>query len=284
MCCFSGGRGKNRNKRRQKQIPFGNDNKIRGRESYAFRMTFTVRNFLVGLLVCLASAMAQAPRAAFEIATVKAAPGADPSTGSWTIPGVGRFNASHVSVDLLMQLAYGVDSSQIANKPGWLDSDLFDVATKPEEGLKLTSEELQPRLQSLLAERFHLVVHKETRPVRGYALVVAKEGPRMTPTKGERSPGWKTNVSPGQMRGINWSMPMFAKYLTPAAGFPVVDQTGLAGSFDISFSYAKNADVESTLPALPVALKEATGLVLKPGMVRVETVVIDSVGRVPVEN
>jgi uncharacterized protein (TIGR03435 family) len=235
---------------------------------------------------CVAGAAGQNARPAFEVVTVKSAPGADPNTGSWTIPGVGRFNASHVSVDLLMQLAYGVDSSQIANKPGWLDSDLYDIATKPVEGLKLTSEELAPRLQSLLAERFHLVVHKEMRPVRGYALVVAKGGAKMTPTKGERTPGWKTDVNPGrgQMRGINWSMPMLAKYLTPAAGFPVVDETGIAGSYDIGFSYAKNAEAEASLPTLSVALKEATGLLLKPGMVTVETVVIDSVDKVPTEN
>jgi uncharacterized protein (TIGR03435 family) len=261
---------------------------VRRQESYALRMTFPAKVLLFSAALCSA-ARSQTPRAAFEVATVKAAPGADPNTGSWTIPGVGRFNASHVSLDLLMQLAYGVDSSQIANKPGWLDNDLFDVATQPEEGLKLTREELSPRLQSLLAERFHLVVHKEMRPVRGFALVVSKDGPRMTPTKAERSPGWKTSVSPGEMRGINWSMPMFAKYLTPAAGFAVVDQTGLTGSYDIAFSYSpatgeKKADGESTLPTLPVALKEATGLVLKPGMVKVETVVIDSVDRVPVEN
>ena len=74
-----------------------------------------------------------------------------------------------------------------------------------------------------------------------------------------------------------------AKYLTPAAGFPVVDETGITGSYDVGFSYAANPEAESTLPSLGEALKEATGLLLRAQMVPVETVVIDSVDKVTIE-
>jgi len=230
------------------------------------------------------AASAQTPKPSFEVATVKPAPGADPNTGSWSLPGIGRFTATHVSLELLIQLAYGVDRSQIANKPDWLETNLYDIAAKPEDSIKLTREELQPRLQELLHQRFHLVVHTETRSIRGYALVVAKGGPHLTPTKADHFPGYRINVSSGQMRGANWSMPILAKYLTPAAGFPVVDQTGLTGSYDIGFSYQANSDVDSNLPALTVALKEETGLLVKPQMVPVDTIVIDSADKVPTEN
>jgi len=79
-------------------------------------------------------------------------------------------------------------------------------------------------------------------------------------------------------------MAQFAQYLTFAAGFPVVDQTGIAGSYDVSFSYNPKPEAESTLPPLDVALKQATGLLLKPEKVPVETIVIDSVDKVPTEN
>lgn len=168
--------------------------------------------------------------------------------------------------------------------PAWLETNLYCVAARPEDGIRLTRDELKPRLQNLLHERFHLVAHSETRLIRGYALVAAKGGPRLTPTKGDHFPGFRVNVSSGQMRGFNWSMSQLAKYLTPAAGFPVVDETGITGSYDIAFSYNPNPDAERDLPSLSEALKEATGLLLKPRKVPVETLVIDSIDKLPTPN
>ena len=237
--------------------------------------------FAVLLLSHRSEALGQAPGPTFEVSTVKAAPRGDPNTGSWSLPGIGRFTATHVSLALLLQLAYGVDNSQIANKPSWLEDTFYDIAAKPEAGVQLTRDELRPRLQNLLQERFRLVAHRETRFARGYALVLAAGGPHLTPTKGDHFPGFRINVSPGQMRGANWSMPQLANYLTSAAGFPVADQTGLIGSYDIDFSYAPQADTDSTLPSLDTALKQATGLLLKTQKVPVETIVIDTLNQVP---
>jgi uncharacterized protein (TIGR03435 family) len=237
------------------------------------------------VLFLVPAATAQTPHPTFEVATVRPSPpDADPKTGNWTIPGKGQITATHVSLALLVKLAYDVDDSQITNKPGWLDSKLYDIAAKAEDGIQLTREELRPRLQDLLQQRFHLVVHTETHVVRGYALVVAKGGPHLIPTKGDRFPGFRINVSPGQMHGLNWSMPQLAKYLTPPAGFPVVDQTGIAGSYDVSFSYDSDLKPDSNLPRLNEALKQATDLLLEPGKVPVEFLVIDSADWVPAEN
>jgi uncharacterized protein (TIGR03435 family) len=236
-------------------------------------------------MAILPPAVAQNLPPAFDVASVRRAPpDTDPMTGHWSFPGIGRFNATHVSLARLIQLAYNIDDSQIANKPGWLETSLYDVDAKPEPGVPLSLDELRPRLQSLLQQRFQLSVHLETRPSEGYALVVAKGGPNLTPTKGDHFPGWRTNVSSGHMRGVNWSMPWLAQYLTSAAGFPVVDQTGLTGSYDIGFDYNPKPEADSPLPALDVALKQATGLLLKPQKVPVETLVVDSVDEVPTAN
>jgi uncharacterized protein (TIGR03435 family) len=251
------------------------------------RQCYFIRPFLISTLVlsCIQTATAQSAGPAFEVASVKPAPPqADPKTGGWNYPGEGRFVAAHVPITILLQLAYGIDQSLIANKPGWLEVDLFDIEAKAADGIRLSREELKPRLQDLLRHRFHLVAHMETRQSRGYALVVAKGGPHLTPTKAAHFPGFRINVSSGQMRGENWSMAQLAGYLTPAAGFPVVDQTGIGGSYDIAFSYAPNPDSDATLPSLDAALKEATGLLLKPQMVPAETLVIDSVDRIPTAN
>ena len=238
---------------------------------------------VMGLM--LSSLIAQTPHPTFEVASVKPAPPqADPNTGSWSPPGRGRFTATHVSLALLLHLAYGIDDSQIANKPDWLETNLYDIVAKPEDGISLTRDELKPRLQDLLQQRFHLVAHIETRSSRGYALIIAKGGPHLTPTKADHFPGFRINVSSGQMRGANWSLPQLAQYLTSAAGFPVVDQTALPGSYDIAFSYEPNLDADSTLPPLNVALKQATGLLLKPQKIPVETLVIDSVDKTPTAN
>lgn len=237
------------------------------------------------LLAFVHAATAQTPLPSFEVASVKAAPPqADPKTGNWSHPSIGRFTATQVSLVLLLQLAYGIDESQIANKPDWLETNLYDIDAKPEDGIVLTRDELKPRLQDLLRQRFHLVAHTETRSNRGYALVVAVGGPHLTPTKADHFPGYRINVSPGQMRGANWSMPQLAKYLTAAAGFPVADQTGITGSYDIGFSYEAKPDTDSALPSLEVALKQATGLLLKPQRVPVEALVIDSVDKIPTAN
>jgi uncharacterized protein (TIGR03435 family) len=250
------------------------------------RQRLSLRCILLCALLLAAShpSSAQTPQPTFEVASVKPAPpSADPMTGFWSLPNIGRFTASHVSLAVLMRLAYDIDDSQIANKPAWLNDTLYDVSAKPEDGIKLSREELRPRLQNLLQQRFHLVVHQETRMASGYALVVGKGGPHLTPSAGG-APGEFKDTSPGQMRGGNWTMTQLAKYLAPAAGFPVTDETGIAGSFVIGFSYNPRPDEDSSLPALSVALEKATGLVLKAQKIPVATLVIDSVDKTPTEN
>jgi uncharacterized protein (TIGR03435 family) len=240
---------------------------------------------LLAVLCAIHTGSAQISTATFETASVRPAPpSADPNQGSWSPPGTGRFTATHVTLALLMQLAYGIDGSQIVNKPTWLETNLYDVSAKPEDGITLTREELKPRLQALLRERFHLIAHTEVRDVRGYALIVAKAGTRLTTTRADHYPGFRINVSPGHMEGVNWTMSYLARMLTAPAGFPVADKTGLGGSYDIRFTYEPNPDVDSTLPTLTDALKNATGLELKPQKVPVETIVIDSIDKVPTGN
>lgn len=236
-------------------------------------------------VVSRAPAAAQSPSAKFEVASVKPSPpGADPKTGLWSRPGVGRFFAKNVPLTVLIQLAYGIDPSQIANKPGWMDTNLYDVDAKPEEGVSLTREELKPCLQDLLQQRFHLEAHMETRSGRGYALLVAQGGPHLKPPSAGYFAGYRHPVSSGHLHTYNCSMSQLAQYLTSAAGFPVADQTGLAGNYDIDFDYNPRFDRESSLQPLDMALKEATGLLLKPQKVPVETLVIDSADKVPTEN
>jgi uncharacterized protein (TIGR03435 family) len=235
------------------------------------------------------SAAAQAPQDApslpsFEVATIRQTPPGNQENGFWTPPGVGLFTAHSVSLAFLIQIAFGVDGNQISGSPKWLDSDLFDVAAKPENGILLSREELRPRLQNLLQQRFHLATHFDTKMVRGYALVAAQGGPKLKATAGDRLPGFRIYVGPGRLEGINWSMPYLAAMLQKPAGLPVADKTGIAGSYDIKLEFAPDIETDSPLPSLFTALRERLGLELKAQKVSVQILVIDHLDRVPTDN
>jgi uncharacterized protein (TIGR03435 family) len=181
-------------------------------------------------------------------------------------------------------MAYGVDADQVFGKPSWLDSDFYDIEAKPEEGVKLSRDELKPRLQNLLAERFHLAAHFETKMVRGYALVAARGGPKLQPTKGDHFPGFRINSVPGDLEGFNWSMPYLAAMLQHVTSLPVADRTGIPGSYDIKLEFAPELEQDSTLPSLFTALRETLGLELKAQQVPMQVLVIDHIDRVPVAN
>lgn len=247
---------------------------------------------LLGLItpLCMGQSQPQsppttAPQGSFEVATVRrSAPNADPGSGSWSRPGIGRFTAKHVTLGLLISLACGADEKQMEGKPGWMDSEFYDVDAKPADGVKLSREELKPLLQNLLEERFHLVTHREVKPVKGYALVVVPGGPKMQATKGDHFPNFRVRTGPGWLEGFNWSIPYLATMLQGPAGRPVVDKTGLSGSYDLKLVYAPEMTEDSSLPSLFTALQETLGLKLVAQDVPVEMVVIDHVDREPTEN
>ena len=250
-----------------------------------------MRTILAVIMLGLSAGALEAPaqpgltsQPSFEVATIKPTASGEEGAGTWSPPGIGRFWAKSLPLGYLIQIAFNVDPDQIAGKPGWIDSAYFDVTAKAETGIKLSREELRPRLRHLLQERFHLATHFETKMKPGYALVVSKGGPILRPTAGDRFPGFRINVSPGSMQGANWSMTYLAAMLQRPAGRPVADETGVTGSYDIDFKYAPDMETDSTLPSLFTALKESLGLELKAKSIPVQVLVIDHVDRVPTAN
>jgi uncharacterized protein (TIGR03435 family) len=220
----------------------------------------------------------------FETATIKPTANPDPGKGYWNYPGQGRFSAHGLSLEFLIRMAWDVEANQLTGKPPWLDSDYYDIEAKPEESVTLSPDELKPRLQSLLIERFHLAAHFETKMARGYALVVAKGGPKLQPTKGSKFPNWRTDTSTGHLEGLNWSMTFLAQMLQRATNVPVDDETGIDGSYDIKLQFAPELEPDSTLPSLFTALRETLGLELKAQQIPTHVLVIDHIDRVPTAN
>ncbi len=128
----------------------------------------------------------------------------------------------------LMQRAYGVEDYQIV-APGWAQTERFDLVAKfPEFATDPESYQtgIQAMMQNMLAERFHLAVHRESRILSVYAMSVEKSGIKFR----EVPPGVEhTNPVVGSYSGSKITMAVLAQYLTTVIGTPVTDNTGLTG-------------------------------------------------------
>ena len=222
-----------------------------------------------------------APQPAFEVATVRPSP---PNHGYTSISpfGTARFTATNASLAYLIQLAYEIDArNQLTGKPDWLDSTYFDISAKAEDDTQLTYEQVKPLLQQLLQQRFHLVTHTEEKTLPGYALVVAKDGPKLHPSTTETPYAY---IFAGKFRLQNSTMQSFAGVLTNPIGRPIVDKTGIPGNYDFKIDYAPDNATDSPLPSLFTAIEEQLGLKLEPQKVPIVQVVIDHIDKTPTEN
>jgi uncharacterized protein (TIGR03435 family) len=122
----------------------------------------------------------------FEVASIKPSQ----STPGIVMIGIstsgGRFTATGVTLRMLITRAYDIRDYQISGLPGWASSDRYDINAKAENP-KATSAQIKLMLQSLLAERFNLKLHRETKKLPIYNLVVGKNGPKLK--KSEFQPG-----------------------------------------------------------------------------------------------
>ena len=221
------------------------------------------------------------PQPAFEVATVRPSP---PNHGYTSISpfGTSRFTATNASLAYLIQLAYEIDARNLlTGKPDWLDSTYFDISAKAADDTHLTYELVKPLLQQLLQQRFHLVTHTEQKTLPGYALVVAKDGPKLHPSTIETPYAY---IFAGKFRLQNATMGSFAGVLTNPIGRPIVDKTGIPGNYDFKLDYAPENDTTSNLPSLFTALEEQLGLKLESQKVPVVQVVIDHIDKTPTEN
>jgi uncharacterized protein (TIGR03435 family) len=235
---------------------------------------------------CLAQLQqkSEAATPAFEVATIRANPTADPNNGHWSLPSIGSFNAIGLTLAMLIRLAYDIDDKQILNRPKWLNTNLYDVNAKPEEGITLTRAELRPRLQLLLQQRFHLVAHRDTRDTPGFALVEAKHGAKLQPTKGAKFPNYHVELHAGKINLRNSTLNDIAASITSVIDKPVLNRTNIQGSYDIDLTYSVDETPDSNLPSLFTAIEETLGLRLTPQKVSVEVLIIDSVDSMPTPN
>jgi uncharacterized protein (TIGR03435 family) len=234
------------------------------------------------VLLAAGALLAQAPTA-FEVAVIhpsQAEPGAGSSLDLFD---GGRIKITNEPAKLLLRIAFELQNSQIAGGPAWLDNDRYDIEAKTGRREKIPQGQMAPLMRSLLADRFGLKSHRETRELPVYALVAVT--PKLKPKKEGEVAGMSTSGGTQRTKATATatSMDLLASYIGNRLGRIVVDRTGLTGSYDFTLEWAPDQAADSTLPSLTTALKEQLGLTLQAQKSPVEVLVIDSIQR-PSEN
>ena len=220
----------------------------------------------------------------FEVASIHRNLRGSEDTGIHILPG-GRISATGTTLKTLIRYAYKIQSFQLAAETGWTDSEYYDVEARTEAGESLSEEQLKPYLQSLLADRFHLKVHWETREGDVYALVLDKSGPRMKENFEGKDPdmGVQKNSGRVQIKGVGVPMKVLAASLENQLRRTVVDKTGLAGAWDFQGAWEIEPGPDSAAASIFTGVREQLGLRLVPQKGPINTLVIDQAER-PSEN
>jgi uncharacterized protein (TIGR03435 family) len=255
-----------------------------------------LRNFALSTLLATA-AFAQNPAPpSFEVASVKINRQAPFVDRALTARG-DTLAMRNLTLRVIAASAYNLPWSQIAG-PSWIDSDRFDIVAKA--GKPLTEDEMRPMLQSLLAERFHFLSHRETRGVDALALLVPKGGHKMTPSKkNDGSPESRQDPVRGTVIEGATLAELCENLSHDPDSIPVVDLTGLTGRFDFALNMKKYQDAmharamseprptseaELRLSFLQDLISGELGLRLEPRRAPVEFLVIDRADQKPTEN
>lgn len=235
---------------------------------------------------------------AFDVASVKRNNSTEPRSEFHVNPdGV---TITNYRLRFLIPYVYSIAVYQIARAPSWLDSNKYDIIARAPRGS--SDDQIRLMLQGLLADRFGLKFHRERKEVSGYAVVLAKDGPKFTIEKKPDQPGkddGRVGAGRGMARGHMVSSAVLAQTLSLYLERPVIDQTGIDGLFDFELHWTPDetepqlggvpspAGAPSTDPAgssLLAALQEQLGLKLVTHREEINMFVIDNLQEMPTEN
>ena len=249
----------------------------------------------LAFVTCIVRAQSPLPNPpSFEVATIKPT---NPSYGGGILIRLtgGKFSATAFTLKDLITFAYAVNSSQITGGPEWFASDRYDVLGKPEKVGPLSREAARAMLRPLLADRFHLKIHLENKPMSVFLMTIDRNGPKLSArTPGDGGEPTRLTFRGATATGRNVPMTVLAEELQDMVlGRPVLDKTGLTGNFDFDLAWrpepkpSESADapapVDLTLPDIFTAFREQLGLKLETGKEPAKIIVIDSATK-PSEN
>ncbi len=279
---------------------------------------------LLGAPGCAQVLRSASPLPSFAVASIRPA-AADSPDGGIAVPPKGSLSANSTTLKTMILFAYGLgNEDELSGVPDWVRSDRFQLETRIDDARaaaldKLSaddrSEQMRFMLQSLLAERFHLKVHSETRELPVYSLVIAKTGLKCTKQAADSSPfdslprprfrmsvgppppppppNWHPPITPEEIqaqavapmhfRTKGWPFWMVVTVLShqpETGGRVVIDKTGLEGSYDCEATWSREGGGGESFFT---AIEDQMGLKLQPEKAPVEVLVIDHIER-PSEN
>ena len=210
----------------------------------------------------------------FEVASIKpSAPGARGPT--IYNPTRERFAITAITTKSLIAYAYDVRDFQVSGGPNWVGSEEYDIVAKPQG--EPNNERIQAMARALLAERFNLTLHHESKEMPVLALVVSKGGPRLQPSVGTGGP--EVRGGRGRLVARKVTMGVLAAQLAGRVlDRPVLDRTGIAGEFDVSLEWTPDERSDRG-PSIFTALQEQLGLKLETQRGVVDVLVVDHVER-----
>jgi uncharacterized protein (TIGR03435 family) len=240
-----------------------------------------LRNALAVMAVALGGTLATSgQQPTFDVASVKINRSGD-GGGRRDIPGPGTLKFTNSTLQACIRWAYDVRDFQIGGAPNWLNSDRYDIIAKSEIANTDTGQ-LRLMLQALLAERFKLQLHRETRELPVYSLVVGKCGSKLKKTTSGVS---SLASGPDSIADRAATMAVLASQLSTILERVVVDKTGLTGKYDIKLEWVRELEAATgSGPSVFAAIQAQLGLKLEAGKGDVEVLVIEHAERVPTED
>jgi uncharacterized protein (TIGR03435 family) len=215
----------------------------------------------------------------------------------------GRLDMHNVPLKVMIIMAYHVRADALSGGPGWLESERFDVVAKAAQ--TTSPDEMRRMLQTLLAERFKLAIHRDQKVMPAFGLMLGKSGPKFHLSEaalltdqrcvpGEGAPSQRHVVCRHQTMAVLADQ---LQELSPRDfDVPIVDQTGLTGAYDFKLDWVPAARPLTTAstdapptdalpgPTMFDAVEGQLGLKLERKKLPLPIIVIDHVERVPVEN
>jgi uncharacterized protein (TIGR03435 family) len=228
-----------------------------------------------------AQAQQPAPRVEFEVVRVKPGDPNDPRSSGRSTPG--SMEMRNTTLNTLVRSAYSLNEFQLVGGPKWAGSAKFNVVAKVPAGA--AREQIQQMMQSMLADRFKLEFHRETRTLPEYALVVAKGGPKLQAATEEDKAHGGTSQGPRQIKARSATLSDLAGMLISVVSAPVLDRTGIVGQYTIALQFAPllgDTPTGEDLSDIFAALQQL-GLKLESIKGPVDVVVIDN-AEMPSEN
>lgn len=267
----------------------------------------------VAFIVSVSLALGQSP--AFDVASVKPAKPGETGGRLQFLPG-GRFVVTNVALIYILQNVYKLRDYQIVGDPRWMAiindgySARYNIEAKAADAA--TEDQMREMAKALLAERFQLKVHIDTRDLFVYALIPAKAGIKIQPAKEDgkaRFSGAILAMDRGWIQGNHVSMTSLIQMLSRSVDRPVVDQSGFSDPFDFRLTWTSDTGAASdatadglcpasfaqgqerlglkpqtwSCPSIFTAVQDQLGLKFEPQKRPTEVLVIDHVER-PSEN